>query len=62
MQRHIKVENLTPMSEAEITASALSDPDNPPLTEAVLARLKPLPKARAVRLRLRFTLEEFAAR
>ena len=37
-------------------------PDNPPLTEADLAHLKPLPKARALRIRLRLTQEEFAAR
>ena len=36
-------------------ANALSDPDNPPLTEADLARLKPLPKARALRIRLRLS-------
>jgi putative transcriptional regulator len=62
MQKHIKSEALPPMSEADIMASALSDPDNPPLTEADLARLKPLPKARALRLRLRLTQEEFSAR
>jgi putative transcriptional regulator len=62
MHKHIKTEALPPMSEADIMASALSDPDNPPLTEADLARLKPLPKARALRLRLRLTQEEFAAR
>ena len=50
------------MSEADIMANALSDSDNPPLTEADLARPKPLPKARALRIRLRLTQEEFAAR
>jgi putative transcriptional regulator len=50
------------MSEADIISNALSDPDNPPLTEAGLARLTPLPKARALRIRLRLTQEEFAAR
>ena len=53
---------LLPMPEAEIKANALSDPDNPPLTQSDLARLKPLPKARALRIRLRLTQEEFAAR
>jgi DNA-binding transcriptional regulator YiaG len=42
--------------------NALSDPDNAPLTQGDLARLKPLPKARALRIRLRLTREEFAAR
>ena len=51
---------LPPMSEAEIMANALSDPDNPPITQADLARLKPLPFVRALRLRLRLTQEEFA--
>jgi putative transcriptional regulator len=50
------------MSEADITARALSDPDNPPLTETDFARLKPPPKARALRIRLRLTQQEFAAR
>jgi hypothetical protein len=31
--------SVPPMSEAEIMANALSDPDNPPITEADLARL-----------------------
>jgi putative transcriptional regulator len=50
------------MSESEILANALSDPDNPPITEADFAHLKPLPLVRAVRLRLRLTQEEFAGR
>jgi putative transcriptional regulator len=50
------------MPSADIMANALSDPDNPPLTQADLARLKPLPKARALRIRLRLMQEEFAAR
>ncbi len=40
----------------------LAPHDNLPLTHANLARLKPLPKARALRIRLRLTQEEFAAR
>ena len=50
---------LPTMFEAEIMANALSDPDNPPITEADLARLKPLPVVRALRLRLRLTQEEW---
>lgn len=53
---------LQAMSEAEIMANALSDPDNPPITEADLARLKPLPLVRSLRLRLQLTQEEFAVR
>jgi putative transcriptional regulator len=50
------------LTGSDVTANALSDPDNPPLTEADLARLKPLPKARALRIRLRLTQEELATR
>lgn len=50
------------MSDAEVLSNALAEPDNPPITEADLARLKPLPAVRALRLRLRLTQEEFAAR
>jgi putative transcriptional regulator len=56
------MDELPPISSANIMANALSDPDNPPLSEADLARLKPLPKARALRIRLRLTQEEFVAR
>jgi putative transcriptional regulator len=63
MRNPIKAESELPhMSDAEIMANALSDPDNPPITEADLARLRPLPVVRALRLRLRLTQEEFAAR
>jgi putative transcriptional regulator len=51
-----------PLSEVEILSNALSDPDNPPITEADLGRLKPLPAVRTLRLRLRLTQDEFAAR
>jgi DNA-binding transcriptional regulator YiaG len=49
------------MSEDDIMANALSNPDDPPLTESDLARLKPPPKSRALRIRQRLTQEEFAA-
>jgi putative transcriptional regulator len=63
MRGPTKTESELPsMSDAEIMANALSDPDNPPITEADLARLRPLPAVRALRLRLRLTQEEFAAR
>lgn len=63
MRNPIKSETeLPPMSEAAVMANALSDPDNPPITQADLARYKPLPFVRALRLRLRLTQEEFAAK
>ena len=53
---------LEAMTEAEIEANALGDPDNPPLTPAELARLKPVPNPKRIRQRLRMTQEQFAAR
>jgi len=52
------------MTEEEIHAAALSDPDNPPLTDEDLARRsrRPRPNPRVVRRGLRLTQEEFAAR
>ncbi len=50
------------MTDEEAEAAAASDPDNPPLTEADLARMKPVPRARTLRRALRLTQEEFAAR
>jgi putative transcriptional regulator len=38
------------------------DPDNPPRTEAQLARMKRVPRARSLRRALRLTQEEFSAR
>ena len=50
------------MTEEEIEANAAADPDNPPLSPDELARLRPAIGPREVRLRLRLTQEEFAAR
>ncbi len=38
-----------PMTEAQIEAAALADPDNPPLTPGRLASMKPVSLARAGR-------------
>ena len=54
------------MTEEEIEANALSDPDNPPMTPEELARpLPPLPpeaspNPRRIRQQLRMTQEAFA--
>jgi putative transcriptional regulator len=48
------------MTEEEIEANALSDPDNPPLTPAELARMRPVPDPRRIRERLKLTQEQFA--
>ena len=41
---------------------ALSDPDNPPLTEEDMRRMKRTPRAKIIRRALGLTQEEFAAR
>src|SRR5687767_5253975 len=53
---------LAAMTEEEIEANALSDPDNPPLTPAELERMRPVPNPKRIRQRLRMTQEQFAAR
>jgi putative transcriptional regulator len=53
---------LPPMSEAEIHAAALADRDAQPLTEADMARMKRVPRAKTLRRSLDLTQEEFAAR
>jgi putative transcriptional regulator len=50
------------MSEGERHQAALSDPDSPPATEAQLGRARRVPTVRALRLKLKLTQEEFAAR
>jgi putative transcriptional regulator len=50
------------MTEAEKHAAAVSDPDNPPLTEADMRRMKQTPRVKIVRRALGLTQEEFAAR
>jgi len=53
---------LAAMTEEEIEANARSDPDNPPLTEEELARMRRVPNPREIRRRLHLTQEEFSAR
>lgn len=50
------------MSEDEVMAAALSDPDAQPLTEADFARMKKAPRAKIIRRALGLSQEEFAAR
>ena len=49
------------MTEEEIEANALSDPDNPPLTDEELARLQRVPNPKEIRQKLHMTQEQFAA-
>lgn len=50
------------LSDAEVHAAARKDPDAQPLTDAALARMKPVARARTLRRALGLTQEEFAAR
>ena len=53
---------LRAMTDEEIEAAALADPDNPPLTPERQARLRPVPQVKVMRRALHLTQEEFAAR
>lgn len=50
------------MTDEEQHAAAMSDPDNPPLTEDDAKRMKRVPRARTLRRALGLSQEEFAAR
>src|SRR5215813_13546916 len=50
------------MTEAEKHAAALSDPDNRPLTEDDMKRMKRTPRAKIIRRALGLSQEDFAAR
>jgi putative transcriptional regulator len=50
------------MSDEEVMAAALSDPDSKPFSAAQLARMKHTPRARLIRRALGLTQQEFAAR
>jgi putative transcriptional regulator len=49
------------LTDEEVVARALTDPDNPPLTEQDLKRMKRRSRAYVIRRALRMTQEEFAA-
>jgi putative transcriptional regulator len=53
---------LEAMTEEEIEANALADPDNPPLTDEELARMRRVPDPRHIRDRLKLTQEQFAGK
>jgi putative transcriptional regulator len=50
------------MSEVQIHAAAVADPDAQPLTEERLAKMKRTPRLKIIRRALGLTQEEFAAR
>lgn len=49
------------LTEEEITAAALSDSDNPPLTDEQLAQGREVPSPKEIRQKLQMTQEQFAA-
>jgi len=51
---------LEALSDAEITAGALADPDNPPLSAEELRRLEAVRRVRAVRARTGLSQTRFA--
>lgn len=51
-----------PMTDAEIEAAALTDPDAQPMTADQLANAKPVVRVKTLRRALRMTQEEFAER
>ncbi|MBV9633186.1 MAG: helix-turn-helix domain-containing protein, partial [Methylobacteriaceae bacterium] len=50
------------MTDEEVHAAALSDPDAQPLTPERLAQMKRVPQVRTIRRVLGLSQEEFAAR
>jgi putative transcriptional regulator len=60
--RRADVPPLRAMTETEIEQAALTDPDNPPLTEEQLRTMKRRPRAFIIRRALGLTQEEFAKR
>jgi putative transcriptional regulator len=53
---------LRAMTDEEIHAAALADPDNPPITPERQARLKRVPQVKVMRRALGLTQEEFSTR
>jgi putative transcriptional regulator len=53
---------LREMTEEEIEAGALSDPDNLPLTDEELKKFRRIPNPKEIRKKLHMTQEQFAMR
>ena len=51
---------LDAMTEEEIEANALSDPDNPPISDEELKRFRRVPNPQRIRVDLNLTQEEFS--
>ena len=59
---HTDWARLDAMTEEEIEANALNDPDNSPISDEELSRFRRVPNPREIRQRLNLTQEEFAER
>jgi putative transcriptional regulator len=53
---------LRAMTDEEVTAAALADPDARPMTPERLRKARPVPRTKTLRRALHLTQEEFAAR
>jgi len=53
---------LRPMTEEQVHAAALADPDAQPMTESDFSRMKRVPRTKTLRRALGLTQEEFAVR
>jgi putative transcriptional regulator len=61
-ERPFPEQPMRPMTEEEIHAAALSDPDALPMTETELRNARRVPRIKTMRRALHLTQEEFAAR
>ncbi len=56
------IKPLRPMSDDDVMAAALADPDAQPLTAEDFKRMRRIPRAKIIRRALGLTQEEFASR
>lgn len=61
-ERPLPIGEMRPMTDAEIHAAALADPDAQPLTPERMASMKRVPQVRVIRRALGLTQEEFSRR
>jgi putative transcriptional regulator len=57
---HTDWARLDAMTEEDVHAAALADPDNPPLTEEQLAQFEGVPNVKAIREKLHLSQKQFA--
>src|SRR4051812_24045421 len=61
-EEHMNWERFDALTDEEVEATALSDPDNLPFTEEQAARMMRVPNVREIREKLGLSLEAFAER